>query len=258
MHDAVQRAVFIINERYAEPLSLNQLAEETFLSPFHFSRLFHRETGLPPVGYLRSMRLFQAKRLLSTTSMTVAEVVAAVGYRSVGTFTNRFVRATGWTPSRFRDRDVAGLQAAVGPGFRTLPPVELIAAAAAVRPRGNRPSGSIAGRIAVPGRAGPVDVLIAVFGSPAPQDAPVACLALTGVRGGDLFLPEVPAGQWHVRALGTPAAGRPGPLVVDLDPHPVTVDPGRTSPVELRLRDPRPTDPPIAFTLVPAAVPVPA
>ena len=71
MHEAVQLAVSIIRTRYHEQLTLEGLASEVFFSPFHFARLFRRNVGMPPGQYLTTVRLFEAKRLLLTTSRTV-------------------------------------------------------------------------------------------------------------------------------------------------------------------------------------------
>jgi len=54
-----------------------------FVSPFHFSRIFAKTVGLTPGRYLTALRLFEAKRLLLSTSLTVSDVVCSVGYSSV-------------------------------------------------------------------------------------------------------------------------------------------------------------------------------
>ncbi len=92
MHQAVQRTIESMHARYSEPITLADLASEVFVSPFYFSRIFAKATGVTPCRYLTAVRLFEAKRLLLTTGMTVSDIVCSVGYSSVGTFTSRFTR----------------------------------------------------------------------------------------------------------------------------------------------------------------------
>lgn len=252
MHDAVREAISIINERYYEPLTLNGLATETFFSPFHFSRLFHKHAGMPPGRYLRVVRLFEAKRLLVTTSLTVADVVTAVGYSSVGTFTTRFTKATGMSPSQFREPGVTDLLAASGPGFRRLPTYELAKFARQDNPaREDGPTGSILGSVRIPAESVPADVLIGVFDSLVPQRAPVACHALGGAGTTVVFIHNVPIGRWHVigMAMRSVAGMEADTLVLSANRDLTTVVEGQVAVVDLELRPPSPTDPPIAITV---------
>jgi AraC family transcriptional regulator of adaptative response / DNA-3-methyladenine glycosylase II len=63
---------------------------------------FHAAFGHGPAEALRLRRLVLAKRLLSETGLTVAEVAARVGGGSVQTFTTLFRRLSGVTPAAFR------------------------------------------------------------------------------------------------------------------------------------------------------------
>ena len=100
-----------------------------FVSPFHFSRMFAKATGVTPGRYLTAVRLFEAKRLLLTTSLTVSDIVCSVGYSSVGTFTSRFTRAVGMTPTQYREPEVGELLVALAPNFRGLPSLRTLRAA---------------------------------------------------------------------------------------------------------------------------------
>lgn len=61
----------VCEERFAEPLSVPQLAAMMFVSTGHFSELFAREVGMPPAAYLRRLRLERARTLLRDTSLPV-------------------------------------------------------------------------------------------------------------------------------------------------------------------------------------------
>jgi AraC-like DNA-binding protein len=98
----VQQAINFMWERYSEPLSLTDIARSAALSRFHFSRVFKESTGMPPGQFLTGIRMHQAKCMLLTTSMNVADVAVAVGYTSLTSFTNRFTCSVGISPSGLR------------------------------------------------------------------------------------------------------------------------------------------------------------
>ena len=102
MNSAVDQAVNCIWERYSDPLSLDDMAQSAMLSHFHFARVFKEQTGVSPGRFLAAVRIYQAKRMLVISSMSVAGVSSAVGYGSLGSFTNHFTDSVGISPSRFR------------------------------------------------------------------------------------------------------------------------------------------------------------
>src|SRR6185437_6843867 len=142
---AVQRVVSLIHRRYTEPLTLQDLAAEACYSTFHFTRVFHKEAGLPPGQFLTAVRLYHAKRLLAGTDMSIVDVVTSVGYSSVGTFTTRFTNATGVPPSAFRDPAVNRLLALVGPCGLQVPSAATVAAAECSGRRHAESTGAIVG-----------------------------------------------------------------------------------------------------------------
>src|ERR1700744_2628969 len=85
----------LADARYAEPLTVADLARAAGLSPAHFSREFRRAFGEPPPRYLLTRRLDRAATLLRVTDWTVADVCFAVGAGSLGSFTASFTRVYG-------------------------------------------------------------------------------------------------------------------------------------------------------------------
>ena len=73
------------------------------MSRFHFSRVFRKETGMSPYGYLIHLRFNLAKYLLKTTGYTVREVAFAVGYQSEAGFANAFTEKVGLPPGAYRE-----------------------------------------------------------------------------------------------------------------------------------------------------------
>lgn len=96
------RARDLIDARYREPLDIPTLARAARLSPAHFSREFRRAFGEPPHQYLLTRRMERAAALLRTTDRSVADICLAVGLTSVGSFTSRFGRTYGMSPTAYR------------------------------------------------------------------------------------------------------------------------------------------------------------
>lgn len=98
------RAKDLADARYADPLTVPDMAAAARLSPAHFSREFRRTFGEPPHRYLLTRRLERAAALLRNTDRSVTEICFAVGLSSVGSFTTSFRRMYGTTPTAYRAR----------------------------------------------------------------------------------------------------------------------------------------------------------
>lgn len=91
-----------IHSRYAEPLSLEDLAEIVRLHPAYFSSLFKRITGLPPLRYVARYRLDRVRELLLGTDKPLAEVARLTGYRDAAYLSRAFRQAEGMSPGEYR------------------------------------------------------------------------------------------------------------------------------------------------------------
>jgi AraC-like DNA-binding protein len=96
------RAKDLADRRFADALSVADMARAAHLSSAHFSRQFRRVFGESPHQYLLTRRLERAAALLRTTDWSVADVCMAVGLTSVGSFTTSFGRMFGKTPTAYR------------------------------------------------------------------------------------------------------------------------------------------------------------
>src|SRR5678816_2100604 len=99
---AVERVITTARERLCEPISLHDMSRVAYLSTFHFNRVFHQITGLPPAKFIAAMRLDEAKRLLLNTNRSITDISFEVGYNSLSTFTRRFTQRVGLGPREFR------------------------------------------------------------------------------------------------------------------------------------------------------------
>jgi AraC family transcriptional regulator len=98
----IRRSIELMHTQLDQDLTLKALAAASYLSPFHFARLFKKLTGLSPHNYLASIRATRAQLLLAETDLSVTEIGARVGYLSGSHFTKAFRLATGATPREFR------------------------------------------------------------------------------------------------------------------------------------------------------------
>jgi len=96
------RARDLADSRYAERLTVADMARAAGLSRAHFSQEFRRAFGESPHAYLLTRRLERAATLLRTTDRSVAEICMRVGLDSVGSFTTSFTRVFGRTPTAYR------------------------------------------------------------------------------------------------------------------------------------------------------------
>lgn len=91
-----------IEERYAEPLSLRDLAAAVHLHPAYLSTVFRKAVGLPPLRYLSRYRLDRVRELLLSTDLPVSAIAQRTGFPDP-TYINRvFRRAEGCTPTQYR------------------------------------------------------------------------------------------------------------------------------------------------------------
>ncbi|WP_234332549.1 helix-turn-helix transcriptional regulator [Streptomyces sp. NRRL S-87] len=245
----MERAIACIREHYGEPLALARIAESALLSRFYLTRRFKEETGLTPGRFLAAVRIDEAKRLIEQTSMSITEVSRAVGYNSLGSFTNYFTASVGVSPGRFRRLARDG-----GDGLPAPAPAP-----------GPWPgAGAIGGTISLPAGHGNARVFLGAFATPVVQHPCVASAVLDVPSGRPCCysLQNVPEGSWHLLAvavadgLGPDRTAHRTPLVGGrgVPPVPVTAD-GATS-AAVRLRPGRPTDPPVLLALPELVPPV--
>ena len=91
-----------LQEHLAEDVSLSVLAEEFHLNAQYISQLFKSEIGVNFLAYLTNIRMEQAKKLLLSSSLSIAEVSEQSGYADYRVFTKVFKKNEGITPSQYR------------------------------------------------------------------------------------------------------------------------------------------------------------
>ena len=196
MNSAVDRAVNCIWERYGDPLSLADMARSAMLSRFHFARVFEKQTGVSPGRFLAAVRIYQAKRLLLLSSMSVAGVSSAVGYSSLGSFTSHFTDSVGISPGRFRHARYHDGVSARG-----------------MLPDSPVPEGAAMGTVRLPEGYAAARVYVGIFDTRILQRRPQAAtlLDVTSQRTHPYWLPRVPDGRWFLHAVAVADTDEPEP-----------------------------------------------
>ncbi len=101
----VEQMVNYFEDHYDEKISLDQIAENMYLSPFYISKIFKSETGDTPIRHLINIRLEKAKELLENGyEGNIQEVAASVGYDDAYHFSKLFKKHFGISPSQARKK----------------------------------------------------------------------------------------------------------------------------------------------------------
>ncbi|MGO5097370.1 helix-turn-helix domain-containing protein [Agathobaculum sp. LCP25S3_E8] len=93
-----------IKEHLSEKLTLDQAAEQVYLSKSYFCRIIKDELGCTFTEYVNRLRIERSKTLLCATGMPIAEIACAVGFDDQSYFTRIFKKQIGIAPGKFRER----------------------------------------------------------------------------------------------------------------------------------------------------------
>jgi AraC-like DNA-binding protein len=96
------RARAVLHDRFAETVTLDEVAAAVGVEPERLARMFRRALGEPLAGYLRRIRVEAAANLLATTDLSISRVAADVGFADQSHLTRWFGRYKGTTPGRYR------------------------------------------------------------------------------------------------------------------------------------------------------------
>jgi AraC-like DNA-binding protein len=99
----VQRAVDVLESRFADPLTTKAVSTAVRTTPARLARTFQLETGVTLHAYLTRLRLERASHLLRS-NLKIESIANSVGYRSKKNFYRQFLRHFGSTPETFRRR----------------------------------------------------------------------------------------------------------------------------------------------------------
>ncbi len=102
-YNRIEKAIAFISENYGKQPSLDEIAEQVHLSPFHFQRLFAEWAGTTPKRFLQYISMNYAKELLSKEQATLRETAEATGLSSTSRLHDLFIQLEGMTPAEYKN-----------------------------------------------------------------------------------------------------------------------------------------------------------
>jgi AraC family transcriptional activator of pobA len=97
-----KQMLLYIEEHFADRITLSQVATMVHLSPYHFCKTFKKLTGLTLIQYINLQRIYEAEKLLRTTTLTITEIAEQVGCGSINSFSKIFKQYKGYSPKSVR------------------------------------------------------------------------------------------------------------------------------------------------------------
>ncbi|WP_422661080.1 AraC family transcriptional regulator [Paenibacillus sp. EC2-1] len=103
-HQAILQAKHVISEKYAQPLTLDEIAAECGVSSSYLCRLFQKEQYDSPLTYLQRRRIEAAVTMLRRTDESIQDIAAKCGFSSSSYFGKVFRQYMELSPGEFRRR----------------------------------------------------------------------------------------------------------------------------------------------------------
>lgn len=101
-HPEIQQAIATIMHSYSDPLTIEMVANDLYISPSYLMALFKKETGKTFNTYLTEYRVQKAIDLIKTNKYKIYEISKMVGYGDANYFSQIFKRITGKTPKNYK------------------------------------------------------------------------------------------------------------------------------------------------------------
>lgn len=100
----VRNALAYIEENYREKLLLSDVAEKTYVSQWHLSKLLNKETGQNFSEILNGVRIDKAKELMKDPALRIGDVAEQVGFLDLAHFSRVFKKLNGISANEYRNQ----------------------------------------------------------------------------------------------------------------------------------------------------------
>lgn len=100
----VRQALSYLDIKYAEKLTLQDIADHCYVSQWHLSKLLNKHTGKSLYDLLNAVRIRAAKRLLADPSLKIGDICEMVGYADTGHFSRVFKKIEGVSANEYRNQ----------------------------------------------------------------------------------------------------------------------------------------------------------
>lgn len=98
----IQNALKYVEEHYADPIRIEELAKECHISETHFRRLFSEYIDMTPVEYVNLVRVLRSCEALRSSNASMSTVAQNCGFSTVSTFDRNFKQVLGVTPYQWK------------------------------------------------------------------------------------------------------------------------------------------------------------
>lgn len=102
LHKKISEIAKYINANYAQRLTLTDVSNIFFLSPYYLSRSFKEVTGFTFIEYINNIKIKESQRFLRETKLNITEISEKVGFESSTHFGRVFKNITGFSPLNYR------------------------------------------------------------------------------------------------------------------------------------------------------------
>lgn len=99
----VNRALAYMRENYGRKMTLTEVAECTYVSQWHLSKLLNRHTGQSFSELMNRIRIDEAKKRLSDPSLRICDIAEQVGFQDIAHFSRVFKKITGVSANEYRN-----------------------------------------------------------------------------------------------------------------------------------------------------------
>lgn len=100
----VKNALHYIEENYTQKLTLCEVAEKTYVSQWHLSKLLNRHTGQSFSDILNHVRIEHAKELLKDPALRIGDISEQVGFLDLAHFSRVFKKQEGVSANEYRNK----------------------------------------------------------------------------------------------------------------------------------------------------------
>lgn len=100
--ERISEIIEYINENYSHIQSIEQIADNFFISKYHLCRMFKASMKITVIDYLNNIKIKNACAYLRTTNKNITDIALLTGFNSPTYFTNVFKKIMGKSPSQYK------------------------------------------------------------------------------------------------------------------------------------------------------------
>jgi AraC-like DNA-binding protein len=104
----ILKSLLYIHQNIDRNITTEDLAQMSFITKDHYIRLFKKEAGYTPIGYIHRKKIEKAQLMLVTENLIVKEVAYRLSFENISYFNRIFKKLTGTTPLKYRKNVVKG------------------------------------------------------------------------------------------------------------------------------------------------------